>query len=89
MTYHWTGDKQLPEAVVNQFNDAYALPDLNVLTHWGRVTHMCISNLTIIGSDNGLLPGRHQAAIWTNAWIMLIGPLGTHFSKISIEIQTF
>ena len=23
------------------------------LTHWGRVTHICISNLTIIGSDNG------------------------------------
>ena len=28
------------------------------LTHWGRVTHICIDNLTIIGSDNGLSPGR-------------------------------
>ena len=24
---------------------------------------------TITGSDNGLLPGRHQAIIWTNAGI--------------------
>ena len=39
------------------------------LTHWGRVTHICDCNLTIIGSDNGLSPGRHQAIIWTNAGI--------------------
>ena len=24
------------------------------LTHWGRVTHICVGKLTIIGSDNGL-----------------------------------
>ena len=35
------------------------------LTHWGRVTHIRISNVTIIGSDNGLSPGRCQAIIWT------------------------
>ena len=45
-----------------------------------------ISKLTIIGSDNGLLPGRHQAIIWTNAWILLIGPLGTDFNEFVIEI---
>ena len=27
--------------------------------------------------------------IWTNAGILLIGPLGTNFSEISIGIQTF
>ena len=27
------------------------------LTHWGRVTYICVSKLTIIGSDNGLSPG--------------------------------
>ena len=58
----------------------------NVLTHWGRVTHMCVSKLTIIGSDNGLTPGRRQAIIWINAGILLIGPLGTNFSEILIEI---
>ena len=26
------------------------------LTQWGRVTYICISRLTIIGSDNGLSP---------------------------------
>ena len=60
-----------------------------LLTHWGRVTHICVSKFTIIGSDNGLSPGRHQAIIWTNAGILLIGPLGTNFSEISITIQTF
>ena len=59
------------------------------LTHWGRVKHICISNLTIIGSDDGLLPHRRQAIIWTNAGILLIGPLGTNFSENLIEILTF
>ena len=35
------------------------------LTHWGRMTHICVSKLTIIGH------------------------LGTYFSEILIEIQTF
>ena len=56
-------------------------PAREVLTHWGRVTHTCVSKLTIIGSDNGLSPDRRQATIWTNAGILLIGPLGTNFSK--------
>ena len=38
------------------------------LTHWGRVTHICVGNLTTIGSDNGLPPGRRQAIIWTKCW---------------------
>ena len=57
------------------------------LTHW--VTHICVSKLAIIGSDNGLLPDRRQAIIWTNAGLLLIGPLGTNFSKILIEILIF
>ena len=61
----------------------------NHLTHWGRVTHICASNLTIIGSDNGLLPGRYQAIIWTNVGILLIGPWWTNFGEILIDIQTF
>ena len=61
----------------------------NCLTHWGWVTHICVSRLTIIGSDNGLLPGRRQAIIWTNAGILLIGPLGTNFSENLIKINIF
>ena len=60
-----------------------------ILTHWGRVTHICVSKLTIFGSDNGLAPGRRQTIIWTNDGILLIGPLGTNFSEILIEILTF
>ena len=60
-----------------------------LLIHWGRVTHICISELTIIGSDNGLSPGHCQAIIWNNAWLLLIEPLGTNVSEISIGIQTF
>ena len=60
-----------------------------LLTYWGRVTHICISKLTIIGSDNGLSPGRRHAIIWTNAGILSIGPLGGNFSEISIEFHIF
>ena len=57
------------------------------LTLWGRETHICVSKLTIIGSDNALSPGRHQAIIWTNAGILLIEPFGKN--EILIEIHTF
>ena len=51
---------------------------ITLLTHWGRVTHICVSKLTII-----------TAIIWTNAGILLIWPIGTYFSEISFDIQTF
>ena len=41
------------------------------------VTHIWVCKLTSIVSDNGLAHGRRQAIIWTNAGILLIGPLGT------------
>ena len=59
------------------------------LTHWGLLMHICVSKLTIIGSDNGLLPERRQAITWTNAGILLIRHLGTSVIEISIRIQTF
>ena len=61
----------------------------SVLTHGGRVTHICVNKLTIIGSDNGLSPSRRQAIIWTNAGMLLIRPSGTNFSEILIEIDVF
>ena len=53
------------------------------------MTHISVSKITNIGSDNGLSPERHHAIIWANAGILLIGPLGTNFNEILIEIQTF
>ena len=48
---------------------------------------MCVSELTIIGSDKGLSPAWRQAIIYTDAAILLIGPLGTNFSEILLEIH--
>ena len=53
------------------------------------MTHICVGKLTIIGSDNGLSPGRGQAIIWPNPGILLTAPLGTNFNETSIEIHTF
>ena len=60
-----------------------------ILTHWHRVTHICVSKITIICWDKGLSPGRRQVNIWTNAGILLIGPLETKFSEILIELCSF
>ena len=63
--------------------------DYHLITHWGRLTHLSVSKLTTIGSDNGLSPGRHQAIIWPNAGILLIEPLETNFSGILIKTHKF
>ena len=81
----WTDDSSVHWCIYASLS----LNELRILTHWGRVMHICVSKSTIIGSDNGLSPGRRQAIIWTNAGILLIGPLGTKFSEISIGIQIF
>ena len=49
-----------------------------------RPSDVCVGSLTIIGSDNGLSPGRRQAIFWINAVILFIGPLGTNFNEILI-----
>ena len=69
----------------NLHNMLYCL----VLTHSGRVTHMCVSKRTTFGWDNGLSPGWRQAIMWTNAEILFIEPRGTNFSETLIEICTF
>ena len=58
-----------------------------LLTHWGRVTHICVGKLTIIGSD--LMGCRLDGTKPLSDAGMLIGPLGTNFNDISIGIQTF
>ena len=56
-----------------------------VLTQWGQVTHIRISDLNIIGSDNDLAPNWCQAIILTNAGSFSIEPLRTNFSEILIK----
>ena len=87
----WVRDKPLPEPMMTLFNDRYASQGLKEPTEAiiEAERRMCVSKFSIISSDNGLSPGRFQAIIWTNAEILLIGPLGTNFSEILIEIYTF
>ena len=59
----------------------YASFGLNELVHWGRVTQICVSQLSIIGSDNGLSPDRCQAIAWTNDGIIWVGTLGTNLKS--------
>ena len=60
-----------------------------LLTHWGRVTHICVSNITTIVPDNGLSPDRRRAIIWTNTGMLLIRTLGTNCGEILSEIHIF
>ena len=50
--------------------------------------HICVTKLTLIGSYNGLSPGRRQAIIQTNAGILLIGPFGIN-NDILIQMHIF
>ena len=50
---------------------------------------MRVSKLTIIGSDNGLSPGRHQAIIWHQCWNAVNWTLSNKLQEIFIEIHTF
>ena len=52
------------------------------------MTHKCVSNTTIIGSDNGSSHDRRQAMICANAGIVFIESLRTSFSEILVEIHT-
>ena len=61
----------------------------NELTHWDRVTHICVSQLISIVSDNGLSPDRRQAIIQNNDGILLFGPVGRNFSEILIKFIHF
>ena len=91
MAWHWKSYKLLHATIMAYFSHTYICftrPQW-VITHWIQVMHIFVSNLTIIGSDNGLSPGRRQVIIWTDAGTLLIGPLGTNFSEIWIQILTF
>ena len=76
---------------IKEINDLLASTEHDfsmVLIHWGRLTHICVSNQTNIGSDNGLSPGRRQTIVWNNAGLLL-NTFETNFGEILIEIHTF
>ena len=83
MKWHCRGRSQQRDVETNIHTD------VSLLNHVARETHICVGKLTTIASDNGFSPGRRQAIIWTNAGILLIGPLGTNYNEILIGIHTF
>ena len=56
--------------------------------HWGRVTHICVSKLTIIGSDNGcrLIGAKPLSEPMLKYW--WLDQKKTIFSEILIETHT-
>ena len=40
-------------------------------TDWGRETRICVSKLNIVGSNNSLSPGWHQAIILNQFWVIV------------------
>ena len=57
----------LIDRYIDKFMNALNGVITGISTHFGRVTHIFVSDLSIIGSNNGLSPDRHQGIIWTNA----------------------
>ena len=84
-TYLHTGKNERNCNVNSWFNPYVVYWYINSL----RPSDACMRQQTSIVSDNGLSPGRRQAIIWTNAQILLIGPLGTKFCETLIEIYAF
>ena len=60
-----------------------------VLTHLGRMTHICVGDLIIIVSNNGLAPGRRQSITWTNAGLLSMWLIKTNSSEIWVGILSF
>ena len=68
-------------SVKNQINVSVTFVIIS-LTHWGRMTHICVGKLTIIGSDNGLSPGRLMYGTGTCIWDMCPERLNTPNNRV-------
>ena len=69
-----TMDVPLPTRACSQFKLIFPLCRIYASVNW-----------VSIGSDNGLSPIRCQTITQTNAGILFIGPLATHFCEILIH----
>ena len=59
----------------------------DMLTHFPLLPHICITELNIIGLDNGLSPLRHHAIIQTNNNFSSITTQDKHFNGKNIQIN--
>ena len=85
-----TGDSKFepsgPRLNVKTVFPRYGIPMFKIRRSWDRLNSLRPSDAYMrrwINHD------WRQAIIWTNAEILLIGPLGTNFSEILIEIDIF
>ena len=62
---------------------------LTKLNHLGRVTHICVSKLTIVGSDKWLVAWSAQSHCLNQCWNIVNWTRRTNFSGILIKIQRF
>ena len=63
-----------------------------LLTPWGRAMHICVSDQTIIGSDNGLSPSHYLNQCWNIVNLTLSNKLqwkGNRKSQIFIKENAF
>ena len=65
-------------------NLTYLISFIHLFWTWGSKYY---SKIVIIDSDNGLLPDWSKAIFWTNAWILVIEPMGINFIEILIETK--
>ena len=56
---------------------------------WWRHHGNSTEKICVVVSDNGMSPGRCRAIFWTNAVMLLIGPIRTNFVEILITIYIF
>ena len=79
-TFRWSISSSQPSFLLKAFVKS-------LLTHWGRVTHICVSQLITIVSDNGWPAPSHYLKQW---WNIVIWTREKKFQwKILIEIYTF
>ena len=72
--------------LVQNYSTTNTLLCVNFILLIGTEWWTCASvNYAIIGSDNGLSPGRRQPIIWTNDGLLLFRPKGICFNGISFE----
>ena len=72
----WSGSQR---ALINHLT--YLPPSAAYMRRW--------TGSASIGSGSRLSPVRRQAITWTKADVLSIGPLGTNFSEILVEIVAF
>ena len=77
------------ESLVETESDDTVWIRQRAFTQWDLVMYVCIRELHQKGSNNGVLPERHQATVGTSVGRLSKGPLGDKFNEIVIQMRSF